>query len=261
MHSDIIEMGINMRLVSPLRFLPWLASITFLLFQIVNTNTVREEPVCEKYSADDNIRQHWESNKGISWQEATYGQKFCGLCEWMGVRLAAIYSYHNQCNALRMIVDKYQKLPHHLRNQVRVLFVDDHAEVPAAACMPGQVDGVEILHVDTWIHWNVAGSRNLGAYYSCAEYHMMLDIDAHLNQRAIELALNLIAKPNAENMLFHINRHVIEYGPEPHSVHFREKIHPAMMMLSRELYWRQLGCDEDFSGAAIIVLDAFINSF
>lgn len=222
------------------------ASLFALLFNSCNAHSY--DITCEQNSDNPEIRS--KADIPTTWAHASHARDNCVACDWVGVKMAVVYSYHNQCNTMRFNVESFKKLPPDIKRQTRLLFVDDGSQVPAAACVPEPVDGMKIVLVHKSIPWNTMGARNLGAFVSCTKWLMMLDMDAFLSTWLIQTAFGLIKQPHSKNKLYHLNRYITEVDAldEKTVIGTKQSFHPAMMMISREMYWKQEGCDEDFTG-------------
>lgn len=177
-----------------------------------------------------------------------YARNHCHKCDWMGVQLTVIMLYHNECNSLRFLTNSWMKFPQPLRDQVRLLIIDDNAQLPACDCVE-KLDkgsmrslddhGISVIRIEDSRPWNIGGARNMGAYFTCSEFLFVCDIDALISQSLLQSVLALTVPVTARLQLHQFNRDFTEKST---------KFHPGMMMLARDAYWANHGCDEDFVG-------------
>lgn len=184
--------------------------------------------------------------------KANYALRRCNKCEWKDVPLTVVLLYHNECNALRLWSKNWGNLPSDIKSKVRLLVVDDNSELRACNCVDGLKEGMTVLRVEDDLKWNIGGARNLGAYFSCSEYIFMADSDAYLSESLLNALLQVISSGEADKNVVQFNRHRAFIGEET------TLIHPGMMLLSREMYWRTKGCDEDLVGKCITPAYAFV---
>ena len=188
----------------------------------------------------------------ISNIHTTYARDHCYKCDWMNTTLTVIMLYHNECNSLRFLTHSWLQFPQHVRNQIRLLIVDDNSQIPARNCVERYINsdsessfktlkeyGISVVRIDDSRPWNIGGARNMGAFYTCSDFLFVCDIDALISAPLLESALLLTQKPLAKSQLQQFNRNFTQGVA---------KFHPGMMLLGREAYWKNHGCDEDFVG-------------
>mmetsp|Transcript_6268 Transcript_6268/g.10236 ORF Transcript_6268/g.10236 Transcript_6268/m.10236 type:complete len:375 (-) Transcript_6268:49-1173(-) len=177
-----------------------------------------------------------------------YARDHCHKCDWLDVKLTVIMLYHNECNSLRFLTNSWKRFPQPLRDQVRLLIIDDNAQLPACDCVEKQRSGdtrslndhgISVIRVEDSRPWNIGGARNMGAFFTCSEFLFVCDIDALVSQSLLQSVLALTQRADAKLHLHQFNRNFTEKST---------KFHPGMMLLTRDAYWANHGCDEDFVG-------------
>jgi hypothetical protein len=166
--------------------------------------------------------------------------------------LSVIMLYHNECSALRYQSTIWSKFPAHIKRNIEILVIDDHSRIPAAECLlSGETKFIRLLRVDSNTTWNIGGGRNLGAYVACTPFFYFTDIDTVFNY---ELASTLLAMEFDDlkmlkdgKALIQFNRHFDKTSIIPDRASFTHT-HPGVMLMTREMYWKVNGCDEDFVG-------------
>ena len=173
--------------------------------------------------------------------------KQCTMCVEEQHKLTIIMLYHNECDILYYQTKQWQEISPELSKYIRFLIVDDHSLIPACNCIKKSSTEsvkIDIVRIDSDRIWNIGGARNLGAYVSCTDFIFICDIDALVTEVILTNILPLIIKhTSAYDKVIQLNRKTRKerYG-NTHTVH------PGVMMLSRDLYWKLNGCDEDFVG-------------
>jgi hypothetical protein len=195
--------------------------------------------------------------------DTLYAREHCYHCAWAGVRLAVVLLYHNECNSLRALTREWRGLPPLLREHTRLLVVDDNSQLPACDCVhrgdeservgaservSERDSGISVVRISNSRPWNIGGARNLGAFFSCAEFLFVCDIDAYISETLLRNVLALTHTVGARQRLHQLNRNLTDTLPHSGSAGSATKIHPGMMLLTRDAYWANHGCDEDFVG-------------
>lgn len=85
-------------------------------------------------------------------------------------------------------------------------------------------------------YWNIGGGRNLAMHTARGCWVIICDLDYGLSIPLAEMVL-YAASTAPSNAVFKFTR-----------THKAKPMHPALMMLRREIYWQGGGCDEDFVG-------------
>lgn len=204
--------------------------------------------------------------------DTLYTREHCHHCTSLQVTITVVMLYHNECASLRFLTRSWKMLPSATREQTRLLVIDDNADIPACHCVDRsqsgegsaaslQAAGITLVRIQDSRPWNIGGARNLGAFLSCSPFLFVADMDALITEPLLSSALFLTRLPGAESRLHQFNRHLVP----PSSVLGEDwirnfnivnttvtlnntKFHPGMMLVGRDAYWANHGCDEDFVG-------------
>ncbi len=174
--------------------------------------------------------------------------------------LTLIVPYYRNCTMLARQVEEWWKYP----RQVRVVCVDDGSPEPALpiileASKGRRASWLELYRIGVDIPWNRGGARNLGALVAeDADWLVHVDIDHILPADAADALVEFLGGRKFDsNVWYRFPRNRVgraddtrkkdalpddcEYGP----------IHPHVdsYLISRQLYWKVGGYDEDFSGS------------
>jgi hypothetical protein len=162
--------------------------------------------------------------------------------------LTLILPYYRSPEMLRVQRHEIAQYP----DGLHVIVIDDCSPEPASEIVtPSDRIGLYRIHDD--IPWNRNGARNLGAHVATTEWILQTDIDHVLpaDAAAALLALDLDAQhwyrfpryrvgPADETRRKDPIGDGVDYG--------RIREHIDSYMITRDLYWRTNGYNEDFSG-------------
>lgn len=154
-----------------------------------------------------------------------------------------IYPYYNNPKMLERQVENWNRYAGELRENVRLILVDDGSmEHPAEPIFRECKIPKKLYRVKKDIPWNQHGARNLGAKMACkpAEdmWLFMSDMDILLTA---EVAFELFSKD-----LSPARYHTFERAFLPDLS--RRKTHCNTFMVKHSIYWAVNGYDEDYCG-------------
>lgn len=132
--------------------------------------------------------------------------------------------------------------------QIEVVIVDDGSPEPAIDVeRPEGLPALRIYRVAEDKPWWQHGCRNIGAHEAAATWLLLTDIDHILTASAADALLKRIDRLDAETAYF---LHRIEAGTGEPTVNDRgqRKPHPNSFVMTRGLYWKVGGYDEDYCG-------------
>lgn len=145
--------------------------------------------------------------------------------------------YFENAGILALHVETWQQYPADIRNTMVVLIADDGSP-RSPAVVPDDVDiDIRIYRIGVNKPWNQTGARNLAMHVAPEGWVLVTDIDHVLS---VESAIALCALRAEDGRYYVPSRRLPNGAPY--------KRHPNSYYLTREMYWRTGGCDEDFSG-------------
>lgn len=138
--------------------------------------------------------------------------------------------------------------PNELKSRFEIIVVDDGSPEPAADVpRPEGLPALRIYRVKEDRPWHQHGARNLGAHKANEGWLLLTDMDHVLSMvSAAALVLNL-HKLNADTV-YMLDRVEADTGKPTLNGQGKPKPHPNSFVLTRDLYWRIGGYDEDFCG-------------
>lgn len=170
-------------------------------------------------------------------------------------RLEIIMPYYNSPGMLTSHLLAMGLFPDEIKKRLTLTIVDDGSQKPALDVMKhfhGKIGlKIKLFRILVDIPWNQHGARNLGADQAKDGWLFITDIDHTLPLRSIEY---LFKYPADTRCFFTFARMSavkdgdgVRYEPMVNE-NGRPKPHPNTYLLTKDLYWKAGGYDEDFCG-------------
>lgn len=136
------------------------------------------------------------------------------------------------------------------KDRIAVILVDDGSPEPATDVpRPEGLPALSIYRVTEDRPWHQHAARNLGAHVAEDGWLLLTDMDHVLTDDAARLILKRLDKGELDDRcIYMLDRIEADTGEPTRNEHGRPKPHPNSFVLTRELYWRIGGYDEDFCG-------------
>lgn len=167
--------------------------------------------------------------------------------------ITIILPYYRNVEMLAVQIENFLKLP----DSYNLVIIDDGSPEPALDCIlktAHYVDRISVYRITTDIPWNRGGARNLGTHVAKTDWIIHLDIDHVLLPESAWYLANKMATDRGRWYRFprwrvgkaDDTRRKDKVDPE---CEFAE-IHPHVdsYLCTKNLYWRNGGYDEDYSG-------------
>jgi hypothetical protein len=170
--------------------------------------------------------------------------------------LTLIVPYYRQPAMLLQHLLLWEELPAEVRSQIRLLIVDDGSPEPAEPVVRAHpISKAMLYRIDVDIPWNRGGARNLGSTEAKTPWLMHVDIDHVLPYENVIALLKLIGTLQ-HGKWYRFRRFRMGAADEtrgkdkadPKATFVEIKPHIDSYLISRDLYWRTGGYDEDYSG-------------
>ncbi len=132
--------------------------------------------------------------------------------------------------------------------QIEIVIVDDGSPEPAVDVpRPEGLPALRIFRMLEDRPWWQHGARNVGAHEAQAPWLLLTDMDHVLTASAADALLKRLPRLDAETAYF---LHRIEATTLEPTIgrDGQPKPHPNSFVMTRELFWRAGGYDEDFCG-------------
>lgn len=155
-------------------------------------------------------------------------------------RLNLAFPFYENRGVLLKHLETWLTYPEEIRNAMTVTIADDGSPTnPAAECVPADYPiDVRIFRVLVDLPWNQCGARNLAMLHAPDEWVLVTDADHVLEADDARKLLAL----KTHGKCFYVPGRRLAADRSPY------KRHPNSYYLTRELFWKVGGCDEDFQG-------------
>lgn len=167
-----------------------------------------------------------------------------------------VLPYYRAPKMLRVQVANWLTYPDHVREEIRLLVVDDGSPEPALEVLgelPALPSQFSLYRIAQDIPWNRGGARNLGSQVATTPWLLHLDIDHILPPPA---ATTLLDMDLSAARWYRFERFRVGAADDtrkkdacdPAETFAKIKPHGDSYLCPRSLYWRVGGYDEDYSG-------------
>src|SRR5690606_29212893 len=173
-------------------------------------------------------------------------------------RLTIVATYYRQPKMLAKQLETWASYGGDVLSRIKFIVVDDGSPEPARDVVkdasPAVLGRLELYRIRQDIPWNYHGARNLGCHVAPDGWILRLDLDHVLPKDSAERLLGF--EPD-ESRWYVFPRWRVGKADEtrrkdkiPEDQEFGQ-IHPHIdsMLITRDLYWRVGGYDEDYAGS------------
>lgn len=143
--------------------------------------------------------------------------------------------FYNNQQMLQKQVNVWSSYPDKIRKGLVVVIADDGSKDAATA--PDVDFDLRIYRIGVNKPWNQTGARNLAMHVAPDGWALVTDMDHVLDVDAANQLVRMNVKPDQ----YYVPSRRLPNG-EPY------KRHPNSYLLTRDMFWKTGGCDEDFSG-------------
>jgi hypothetical protein len=139
--------------------------------------------------------------------------------------------------------------PEIIKSRFRVVLVDDGSPIAPASAVarPWGLPELEIYRVTVDTPWHQHGARNLGAHVAPEGWLLLTDMDHVLEPTAAAALFDRLPKLNPR-AIYTLDRIEADTRKPTLDRNGNPKPHPNSFVLTRELYWKIGGYDEDLTG-------------
>ena len=162
--------------------------------------------------------------------------------------LSLVMPFYLNSGMLARQYAEWQRWSEKAKTQIEVVIVDDGSPEPAADVKrPEGLPELSIYRVTEDRPWHQHAARNLGASVAKAPWLLLTDMDHVLTAKAADALLKRLGKLDAGTAYF-LHRIQATTGEPTLNDAGQPKPHPNSFVMTRDLYWRVGGYDEDFCG-------------
>lgn len=162
--------------------------------------------------------------------------------------ISLVMPYYRNPGQLALQYDEMTRWSEMAKAQFEVVLVDDGSPEPAAVvARPDGLPELRIFRVADDRPWWQHGARNIGAHEAKGPWLLLTDIDHILTASAADALLKQLGILGAETAYF-LHRVEADTGLPTENERGQRKPHPNSFVMTRELFWRVGGYDEDYCG-------------
>ena len=159
------------------------------------------------------------------------------------MKLTLVYAYYKSPQMLRKHLEEWVLYPSEVLAQTEFIITDDCSSELGIETVLNDVPAglnIRIFKITKKVPWNWLACRNIGAKYARGEWIVLTDID-HMIQRKHIIKLYQAFKLLQKDFVYLFTRidapNMTEYKP-----------HNDSFLMTRNLFWKTGGYDEDLSG-------------
>ncbi len=164
--------------------------------------------------------------------------------------LTLIMPFYENAGMLALQYAGWAAWPQKLKDRMSVIIVDDGSPSPAVDVeRPAGLPTLSIYRVMEDRPWHQHGARNLGAHVAGEGWLLLTDMDHVLTVNAAASLLKRIDMGKlSTGAVYMLDRVEADTGLPTRAADGKPKPHPNSFVLTRDLYWRIGGYDEDYCG-------------
>lgn len=165
--------------------------------------------------------------------------------------LTIVMPYFENPGMLRLQYGNWLAWPGKYRNRLKVIIVDDGSPEDPASNVPRPygLPELEIYRVLEDRPWRQNGAKNIGAHVAPDGWLLLTDMDHMVAPETASALFKAIDKGQLdEGTAYMLDRIEADTGKPTLGRDGNPKPHPNSFLMTREMYWRIGGYDEEFTG-------------
>lgn len=165
--------------------------------------------------------------------------------------ITIVLPYYMNQGMLKLQYEGWASWPQELKDQFEIVLVDDCSPNDQRAIDVERPEGLPKLRiycVKKDIPWHQHGARNLGADQAEGEWLLLTDIDHVLPQKSAERLVKRLQEGALSELAIYIPPRVEADTGLPTMKNGTHKPHPNSFVMTKDLFWKIGGYDEDFCG-------------
>jgi hypothetical protein len=157
--------------------------------------------------------------------------------------------YYENAGMLTFQMANWKTWPEAMRERVEVILVDDGSPTAPAAKVPRPtgLPELRIYRVKEDKPWHQHAARNLGAHVAPDSWLLLTDMDHVLTTESATSLLKRLSELDPKT-IHTLDRIEADTGKPTVNERGQPKPHPNSFVLTRDLYWKIGGYDEEFCG-------------
>jgi len=158
--------------------------------------------------------------------------------------LSLIYAYYENPEMYRRQVEEWSRYSEKVKQQLTIYVTDDCSVNFPLRNIQEKPKGIKLNRFEILekVNWNWLACRNIGAKYSKRKWLLLTDMDHLITVGDMERLIRTISKNNLNEKFVYL----FERVDAPFNIPY--KPHNDSFMMTKNLYWKIGGYDEELSG-------------
>jgi len=164
------------------------------------------------------------------------------------MNVSLVMPYYRNPGQLALQLAEWLRWSNNAMAAIEIVIVDDGSPEPAIDVMRSEgLPKLRIFRVLEDQPWRQHGARNIGAHVAKGQWLLLTDIDHVLTAAAADALLKRLGKLDADTAYF-LHRIEADTGLPTLNESGDRKPHPNSFVMTRDMFWRVGGYDEEFEG-------------
>lgn len=158
------------------------------------------------------------------------------------MEITFVYPYYENGTMFRFQQEVWNRYPSDLKKQLHIIVVDDCSKHNPAAKFIAPNIGVDLqlYRIEKKVAWNWLEARNIGVHYANTEWLLLTDMDHVVRMKIFQRLMRRL--PDLDpTKVYQFSR-----VRAPRMDHY--KFHNDSFLVTKELFWKCGGYDEDYAG-------------
>jgi hypothetical protein len=167
----------------------------------------------------------------------------------MSRQLSLVMPYYRNPQMLQFQYAQWASYDDALKKRLQIVLVDDGSpnEMAANVVRPDDLPDLRIYYVLEDRLWHQHGARNLGAFQAEGKWLLLTDMDHMLPIESLREIFKRMDKLDPSHV-YTLDRREATTGEYTLGRTGKHKPHPNSFLLTKDLYWKIGGYDEDYCG-------------
>lgn len=162
----------------------------------------------------------------------------------IGRLLSFVYAYYDNPNMYRRQMQEWESYPNYIKKRLSIFVTDDCSKKWPLRDIKETPNGIYLRRFELLekVPWNWLACRNLGARMSKASWLLLTDMDHLVSCKAIGKLINFIEDGDLNPKFVYLFTRI----DAPNNTKY--KPHNDSFMMTKKLYWKIGGYDEELAG-------------
>lgn len=161
----------------------------------------------------------------------------------MNKLITFVYAYYDNPNMFLRQMEEWNVYPNEIKKQLDIIVTDDCSKDKPLSDLPLNLKNIDIrrFQITEKVQWNWLACRNIGASKANTKWLLLTDMDHMVDSVDIGDLFNFLNKKAYEETVYLFKR-----VDAPNRTKF--KSHDDSYLMTKEMYWKIGGYDEELSG-------------